>query len=136
MRPRSIRARLTLWYTSLLTVTVLLLGGVAYWLVESSLVHDVDTALQAIAQVVAERPAARGAPLVPADIDALFRRFFGFSPWDRYVEQRRPGDEPALSAPAPRTGHLPLSATALRRVAQGLPTFETVEGLGRYPVRV
>ena len=136
MRPRSIRARLTLWYTSLLTVTVLLLGGVAYWLVESSLVHDVDTALQAIAQVVAERPAASGAALVPADIDALFRRFFGFSPWDRYVEQRRPGNDHAPGGTGPRTGQLPLSATAVRRVAQGLPMFETVEGLGRYPVRL
>jgi hypothetical protein len=29
MRPRSIRARLTLWYTGLLTVTLLLLGGTA-----------------------------------------------------------------------------------------------------------
>jgi heavy metal sensor kinase len=136
MRPRSIRARLTLWYTSLLTVTVLLLGGVAYGLVEYSLVHDVDTALQSIAQVLAERPAASSSALVPADIDALFRRFFGLSPWDRYVEQQRPGDGQALGAPAPRTGQLPLSATAVRRVAQGLATFETVEGLGRYPVRV
>src|SRR2546426_12148304 len=95
MRPRSIRARLTLWYTSLLTVTVLLLGGVAYWLVESSLVHDVDTALQAIAQVGAERPAASGAALVPADIDAPFRRFFRFSPWGRDGGRRRPRADPA-----------------------------------------
>jgi len=136
MRPRSIRARLTLWYTSLLTVTVLLLGGVAYWLLEYSLAHDVDTALQGIAQVLAERPAASGAPLVSADIDALFRRFFGLSPWGRYVERWRPGDDQALGGPAPRTGQLPLSTTALRRVAQGLPTLETVEGLGQYPVRV
>jgi heavy metal sensor kinase len=136
MRPRSIRARLTLWYTSLLTVTVLLLSGVAYGLVEYSLVHDVDTALQGIAQVVAERPAASGSALVPADIDALFRRFFGLSPWDRYVEQRRPGNDHTLGGSTPRTGQLPLSATALRRVAQGLPTLETVDGLGRYPVRL
>src|SRR5712691_8622072 len=133
MRPRSIRARLTLWYTSLLTVTVLLLGGVGYGLLEYSLTHDVDTALQGIAQVLAERPAASGSALVSADIDALFRRFFGLSPWDRYVEQHRPGDDQALGGPAPRTGQLPLSATALRRVTQGLSTFETVEGLGRYP---
>ena len=136
MRPRSIRARLTLWYTSLLTVTVLLLGGVAYGLLEYSLTHDVDTALQGIAQVLAERPAASGSALVSADIDALFRRFFGLSPWDRYVEQRRPGNDHAPGGAAPRTGQLPLSATAVRRVAQGLPMFETVEGLGRYPVRL
>jgi len=80
MRPRSIRARLTLWYTSLLTVTVLLLGGVAYGLLAYGLVHDVDTALQGIAQVIATRPVTSGSALVPADIDALFRRFFGLSP--------------------------------------------------------
>jgi len=135
MRPRSIRARLTLWYTSLLTVTVLLLGGVAYWLLEYSLEHDVDTALQGVAQVLAERPVTSGSPLVAADIDALFRRFAGLSPWDRYVE-RRPGDNWDTGGAAPRAGRLPLSATALRRGAQGLLTFETVEDLGRYPVRV
>src|SRR5215472_3845336 len=124
MRPRSIRARLTLWYTSLLTVTVLLLGGVAYWLLEYSLARDVDTALQGIAQVLAERPAASGSPLVSADIDALFRRFFGFSPWDRYVERRRPGDNWDTGSSSPRAGRLPLSPTTLRRVAQGLPAFE------------
>ena len=32
MRIRSIRARLTLWYTSLLTATFILLGGVGYGL--------------------------------------------------------------------------------------------------------
>ena len=44
MRPRSIRARLTLWYTSLLTVTILLLGGVAYGLLGYSLARDIDSA--------------------------------------------------------------------------------------------
>src|SRR5262249_57552311 len=123
MRPRSIRARLTLWYTSLLTVTVLLLGGVAYWLLEYSLAHDVDTALQGIAQVLAERPATSGSPLVSADIDALFRRFFGLSPWDRYVE-RRLGDNWDTGGAAPRAGRLPLSTTALRRLAHRLPPLE------------
>ena len=49
MRPRSIRARLTLWYTSLLTVTILLLGASAYGLLGYSLARDIDRALQGVA---------------------------------------------------------------------------------------
>ena len=53
MRLRSIRARLTLWYTSLLTVTVLLLGGLAYELLGYSLSRDLDRALQGVALTLA-----------------------------------------------------------------------------------
>jgi two-component system, OmpR family, sensor kinase len=136
MRPRSIRARLTLWYTSLLTVTVLVLGGTAYGLLGYSLAQDVDKALQGVAQVVAERSRGGQASLVPGDIDSLFRQFFGLSPWDRYVERRYPWGDRDRREPAPHAGGVPMSADAMRRAAKGLPTFETVEGLGRYPVRV
>jgi two-component system OmpR family sensor kinase len=136
MRPRSIRARLTLWYTGLLTVTLLLLGGTAYGLMAYSLAHDVDAALQSVAQVLAKQPAVSGAPFLSADIDAIFRRFFGFSPWDRYVERRQPWGGRDLQGPPPAAGRLPLSANAMERAAHGLPTFETVAGVGHYPVRL
>jgi heavy metal sensor kinase len=135
MRLRSIRARLTGWYTGLLTVTVLLLGGSAYGLLEYSLAHDVDAALQAVAQVLARQPTVSGTPLMPSDIDAIFRRFFGFSPWDRYVERRHPWSE-RDPRDSPRTGTLPLSSATLKRASDGLPTFETLAGVGAYPVRV
>lgn len=136
MRLRSIRARLTLWYTGLLSVTVLLLGGLAYGLLGYSLAHDVDAALQGVAQVLAERPATGDGAPVPTDIDTLFHQFFGFSPWDRYVQRRQPWGDRNLQMSAPRPGPLPLSGNALSRAAQGLATFETVAGLGAYPVRL
>jgi heavy metal sensor kinase len=136
MRLRSIRARLTLWYTSLLTVTVLILGGTAYGLLGYSLARDLDRALQGVAVTLAEQPARGSAPPIPADIEAIFRRFFGFSPWDRYVERRHPWSDREPQEPPPRSGRLPLSANARNRAATGLETFETLEGLGPYPVRV
>jgi heavy metal sensor kinase len=136
MRPRSIRARLTLWYTSLLTLTMLLLGGIAYGLLGYSLARDIDSALQGVALALADQAARGSVPAVPDDIDAIFRRFFGISPWDRYVERRHPwGDRAPQESPSQRE-RLPLSAGALNRAAQGLATFETVEGLGPYPVRI
>ena len=136
MRPRSIHARLTLWYTSLLTITVLILGAIAYSLLGYSLAHDVDAALQGVAQTLAAQPSRGRPPLLPADIDALFRQFLGTFPWDRYVERRDPWGGQERRAPTARSQELPLSDHALKRAAEGLSTFETVEGVGRDPVRV
>jgi heavy metal sensor kinase len=133
---RSIRARLTLWYTSLLTVTVLLLGGTAYGLLGYSLARDLDRALQGVALTLAEQPSRGSSPPIPADIEAIFRRFFGFSPWDRYVERRHPWSDREPQEAPPRAGRLPLSSNAMNRAAAGLETFETLEGLGPYPIRV
>src|SRR5919106_440199 len=134
MRLRSIRARLTLWYTSLLTVTVLILGSTAYGLLGYSLARDIDRALQGVAMTLAAQPSRGSSPPIPAEVEALFRRFFGFSPWDRYVERRHPWSDPQESPP--RSGRLPLSPNARNRAAAGLQTFETLAGLGPYPVRV
>jgi heavy metal sensor kinase len=136
MRPRSIRTRLTLWYTSLLTVTILLLGASAYSLLGYSLARDLDRALQGVAVTLSEQPSRSRLPAVAPDIDAIFRRFFGMSPWDRYVERRHPWSDRPPQEPPSGTGQLPLSAQALNRASEGLETFETLAGLGRYPVRV
>ena len=136
MRPRSIRARLTLWYTSLLTVTILLLGASAYGLLGYSLARDIDRALQGVAVALSEQPSRSRLPAVAPDIDAIFRRFFGMSPWDRYVERRQPWSDRTPQESPSGTGQLPLSSQALNRAAAGLETFETLAGLGPYPVRV
>lgn len=135
MRIRSIHARLTLWYTGLLSVTMLLLGGVAYGLLVYSLSHDIDTALRGVASVLGERSRRGEIPFRPPDLDDVFRRFFGFSPWDRYAERRDPLGTRDPRWPPPQSGDLPLTPTARQRAADGLPTFETVEGLGPFPMR-
>src|SRR5262244_2060698 len=136
MRPRSIRTRLTLWYTGLLTVTILLLGASAYSLLGYSLARDLDRALQGVAVTLAEQPSRSRLPAVSPDIDAIFRRFFGMSPWDHYVERRHPWSDRPPQESASGTGRLPLSAQALNRAAAGLETFETLAGLGPYLVRI
>ena len=60
MQIRSIRTRLTFWYTSLLTLTLLLLGGAAYGLLSYNLSHDVDTALSGVARALAEQTRRSG----------------------------------------------------------------------------
>jgi heavy metal sensor kinase len=133
---RSIRARLTFWYTSLLTITLLLLGGVAYGFLAYSLSHEVDAALSGVAETLAERSHGGLAPVPSADIDEMFRRFFGFSPWDRYFQRFDPLGHRDPREPAPPQTRPPLSREAFNNALNGVPTFETVEGLGQHPVRL
>jgi len=136
LRLKSIRARLTFWYTSLLTVTLLVLGGAAYGLLTYSLAHEVDAALDGVATTLAERAHGGSVAIPPAEIEEMFRRFFGFSPWDRYYQMFDP-----MGRREPREGSLqpkrpPLSKEAFTNASRGIPTFETVEDLAPYPVRL
>ncbi len=133
---RSIGARLTIWYTSMLTLTFLLLGSTAYGLMAYSLSRDMDTALNGVADVLAQRARVEGSGFFPADLDELFQRFFGFSPLERYFEMFDPRGRRDPGQPPSRSSQLPLSPEALKNAAQGLPTFETVSYAGSYPARV
>jgi two-component system OmpR family sensor kinase len=126
---RTIRARLTFWYTSLLTLSFLVLGSTGYGLLTFTLSQESDAALRGVAQTLAERGGGSTGTFIPSEIDEVFRRFFGFSPLERYFEH------PPLG-PSSRGGKLPLSEQAVKNASRGLPTFETLEGLGPYPVRV
>ncbi len=136
MRIRSIRTRLTLWYTSLLTVTFLLLGGTTYGLLVYSLSREVDAALKGVAQALAQEGPRRRTTFFPSDVDQVFRRFFGFSPFDRYFEMLDPIGRRDPRWPHTPSNKLPLSPLALKNASEGRPTFETIEGMGQYPIRV
>ena len=133
---RSIGARLTVWYTSILTVTFLVLGGVAYGLLAYSLSRDIDSALNGVAEVMAERARVEGSPFFSSEVDEVFRRFFGFSPLDRYFDLFDPRGRRDPRLPPPGSKELSLSLNALKNASQGLPTFETLPSTGSYPARV
>lgn len=133
---KSIRTRLTIWYTCLLTVTLLIVGGAAFALLSYSLSHEMDSALDSVARTLIERDQSRATTFLPSEIDQAFRRFFGFSPWDHYFQMRDPLGNRDEHRSLPSTGKLPLSSKALNNAMRGLSSFETVEGLGDYPVRI
>ena len=92
MNIKSIRARLTLWYTSILTLTFVILGGALYGLLTYSLLKEVDHSLQGVARVMAERAQRPAGDIFSSDINEIFRRFFGFSPWNPYFQMLDPRD--------------------------------------------
>ena len=133
---RTIRARLTFWYTGLLSLSFLLLGGTGYGLLSYTLSQEADAALRGVAQTLAERVGGGAESFIPGEIDEVFRRFFGFSPLERYFEHLPPLDRIPSGPSSSRRGQLPLGEQALKNASRGLPTFETLEGLAPFPVRV
>ena len=136
MRPRSIRARLTLWYTGLLTITLLLLGGVAYRLMVSSLDQEVDTALRKISDVLSAQARREVASFFPTNIDNVFRQHFGVSPLDRYFQMLDAQGQRDPRLPRPSKKKLPFSPQAQANAKLGRQTYETIENVADYPIRL
>ena len=129
MRFRSIRLKLTFWYTGLLTLTCLLLGTLSYSLLAYSLNRDIDYALRGISDVLATTVQRRSDAMISAEIDDIFRQFFGFSPLERHIDffnlsgQRQRGQSKEKSLL-----EVPLSESALKAAAEGQQVYETIRG--------
>ena len=77
MRPLSIRARLTLWYTGVLVAILLLVSVAAYSLLRWHLYNDLDASLFTVAGVLRDAPPADPAAPLPPDLEPLVREFLG-----------------------------------------------------------
>jgi heavy metal sensor kinase len=134
MPSSSIRTRLTLWYSGLLALTFVILGIAAYLLVGYTLEKETDSALRGVAEALAERSLTEAHRRLPADVDEIFRRFFGAVPMAPYFEWLNPGADADREAPERELSAL--SPRARVNAAKGIATFETVTDGGQHPVRV
>jgi len=134
MRLRSIRFRLTIWYTGILAVSFLILGGITYSVVAYTLHEETDSALKSVAIALAENAKGEAREYSAPDVDEIFRRFFGFPPVERYFDWFDPlgNFEKGFSG---RKGY-PLTKEAKENALRGIATFETMAVAGAYPVRV
>jgi heavy metal sensor kinase len=131
LRPRSLRARLTLWYTAALGGLLVLLGTVAVVLFDHGLRRTADASLESLASTIVQ---SSRAPAPGGLADAL-SALLGPAVAERFYQLLDP-----LGRPDPRLAPqthltLPLGADTLRNAAHGVPTFETVR-LPNAPARI
>lgn len=136
MALRSIGLRLTIWYTGILTLTFLVLGGIVYGLLVYSLSRDVDYALKGVAEVMIQKARAEDNSFYSSNVDELFQRFFGFSPLDRHIDIFDPWGRHDPRQTQPHASDSPISPKALKNASQGLSTFETVQSSRSHMVRI
>ena len=123
-RPTTLRARLTLWYTGLLTAMLALLSTTSVILLDRGLRNNVDDSLSSVARAIAEsvrRPAFFG-----PDIEDTLQSMLGPELVERFFQLLDRYGQPDPRLVPPRRSKLPLSAEALRNAERGEATFETV----------
>jgi len=135
MRPLSIRSRLTIWYSLVLLVILVLAGGLSYSLLRTRLLHDVDASLLTVAQAV-QGAAPPAVDAGPGPLEQWAREFLGPEIADKLFQFSDPEGHPGLRSPLPREDALPLSPEARRLAAAGQSTIETVDLPRQGPTRL
>jgi len=124
MLPHSLRARLTLWYTALLTGMLIFLGVAALILLDRGLRENIDASLKSVAVSIAEsvrRPSRQGRDLGAA-LEALLRR----GPADRFFRLLDPFGRPDPRVVPRSRMRFPLSREAQQNAQQGRETYQTI----------
>lgn len=123
-RPTTLRGRLTLWYTGILTAMLAVFGVVSVLLLDRGLRNNVDASLDSLARAIADS-ARRPSPL-GADIEDSLQALLGPELAERFFQLLDPFGRLDPRMLPPRKSRLPLSAEAYRNAKQGQATLETL----------
>ena len=134
--PRTLRARLTLWYTAVLSGMLAVLGVSALLLLDRVLRENVDASLLSVARSIADsarRPAFSN-PDFGADLDSLL----GPALAERFFQLLDPFGRPDPRVIPRSQARLPLTLEALRNAEQGRETYQTLvlPDVSHAPVRI
>jgi heavy metal sensor kinase len=122
-RPSTLRGRLTLWYTGVLTAMLALLSGTSVFLLDHGLRSNIDDSLDSLARTIAE--SVRHSASFGSDIEDSLQALLGPELAERFFQLLDPlgGLDPRVAPPG--RSRLPLSAKAHHNADRGQPTFET-----------
>ncbi|OLC16147.1 MAG: hypothetical protein AUH29_05960 [Candidatus Rokubacteria bacterium 13_1_40CM_69_27] len=122
--PLAVRTRLTLWYTAILFVMLLVVSVLSYSRLRWTIMQDLDTSLLTVAQVIHDT-GYPGSDLAAGPETAL-RQILGPEFYDKFFQLVDPEGRPGARSTQLRDRALPLSAAARANAARGVRMFETV----------
>jgi len=135
VRIRSIRTRITLWYTGFLAMTFLILGGIACVVVVYTIYEETDSALKSVAVALAEKSRSESRFSIPPEAGDALRRFFGPAPMEPYFEWLDPRGN--IGEGARDSQGIPFTPEAWQNALNHIATYETLSvDREPYPVRV
>ncbi|HHL40783.1 MAG TPA: HAMP domain-containing protein [Deltaproteobacteria bacterium] len=133
----SIRTRLTLWYVSLLTVTLVASAVVFFYTLSKVYMDSIDKQLGSIAEMMGHLVVkSSGELILPSHFDVILERFFGIRTTGNYIQVLDPSGEIKGRSTSLEEMSLPVSQEALKEALRGRTHYGIIEGFGRYPVRV
>lgn len=133
----SIRTKLTLWYTSLLFVSLIAFGAVFSYSLLKIFIYRMDDQISSVANMMTHaiiRPS--GEIFLPRDFDIILGRFFGVRTAGNFIQILDPHGEMVARSSNLDNFRLPLTKGTYHAALGGATTYEVVRNIGRYPVRV
>ena len=134
---KTIKFKMTLWYVAILGIILSCFSLFLYLTMADSLSKGVDNKIRTMAEiVVSSTRSPLGAGTSMADLDQIMTERFGIRPLGRFIqildESGRIGDRSTNL----RDVQIPISVQTMKAASRGVITFETVEVMGKYPLRV
>ncbi|MFQ5736592.1 MAG: sensor histidine kinase [Thermodesulfobacteriota bacterium] len=134
----SIRTKLTFWYVTLLTVSLIAFGGLFSYSLFKIFMNRIDNQISSVANMMVHtviKPS--GQMFLPKDFDLILGRFFGIRTAGNYIQVldlhgkvvARSSNLDTFKLPIPRE-------TYMAALLNGATSFEIVRSVGRYPVRM
>lgn len=133
----SIRTRLTFWYVTLLTVSLIVFGVIFSYTMSNIFMSRIDAQIGSVANMMVHtvvRPL--GTLLIPGDFDIILERFFGIRTGGNYIQMLDIHGKIVAKSSNLEKAALPLGEETYASAVGGVTTFEVVRIVGRYPVRM
>lgn len=132
-----IRAKLTLLYTSILGIGLVLFGWFLYFSLSKTLLYAVDGRIRAVAEIMIRTPIRSSKTFdLPHDFDLIFDRFFGIRTSGKFIQIIDPSGKVRWRSSSLKDLSIPFSRKAFMNALEGKVTYETIDHVGSYPMRV
>jgi len=129
---KSIKFKLTSWYVVILTVILSTFSLFLYFTLADSLYKGVDGKIKTMAEIVVS--SARGPFTV--DLDQLMTDRYGVRPLGRFIQVLDESGRVGGSSTNVQDIKIPISVSTLKAASKGITTYETVQVMGKYPLRL
>ncbi|HEX9949740.1 MAG TPA: histidine kinase dimerization/phospho-acceptor domain-containing protein, partial [Thermodesulfobacteriota bacterium] len=134
---KTIKFKMTLWYVAILGIILSCFSLFLYFTLADSLYKGVDNKIRTMAEiVVSSTRSPLGVGTSTADLDEIMTERFGIRPLGRFIqildESGRIGDRSTNL----RDVQIPISVQTMKAASKGVITFETVQVMGKYSLRI
>jgi heavy metal sensor kinase len=132
----SLRTRLTLWYTMLLGISLLIFAVTLYYSLFKVFTNNIDEQIESVSGMMVHAVIApTGRLVLPRNFDIILERFFGIKTTGNYIQVLNHRGAVKGKSTSLEGFILPLSEKGYQNALKGLPTYEVVDTIGRFPVR-
>jgi len=134
---KTIKFKMTLWYVAILGIILSCFSLFLYLTLADSLYKGLDNKIRTMAEIVASstrNPFGAGTSM--ADLDQIMTERFGIRPLGRFIQILDESGRIGEKSTNLRDVQIPISVQTMKAASKGVITFETVQVMEKYPLRV